>query len=78
MKSSQGMSIRARLLLAFVGVLIPYLALIAIGVVGFRALTHRLHSIDQEVTQEIGGDVVGDVGDEFVVVAAGFSLRRGK
>src|SRR3970282_19991 len=55
MKSHRGLSIRARLLLAFLGVLLPYLALIAIGVGGFRALSQRLHSIEQEVTQEIEG-----------------------
>ncbi|MBI3031426.1 MAG: GAF domain-containing protein, partial [Candidatus Rokubacteria bacterium] len=49
------MSIRPRLLLAFAAVLIPYLALVAIGVVGFRALTHQLHSIEQEATREIEG-----------------------
>src|SRR3972149_9910693 len=55
MKSHRGLSIRARLLRAFLGVLLPYLALIAIGVGGFRALSQRLHSIEQEVTQEIEG-----------------------
>ena len=55
MKSHRGLSIRARLLLAFIGVLVPYLALVAIGVVGFRTLSERLHSIEQEVTQDIEG-----------------------
>src|SRR3990172_8285124 len=55
MKSHRGLSIRARLLLAFLGVLLPYLAVMAIGVGGFRALSQRLHSIEQEVTQEIEG-----------------------
>src|SRR3989338_2169448 len=55
MKSHRGLSIRARLLLAFLGVLLPYLALIAIGVGGFRALSQRLHSIEQEGTQDMEG-----------------------
>jgi signal transduction histidine kinase/HAMP domain-containing protein len=55
MKSYRDLSIRARLLLAFLGVLIPYLALVAIGVGGFRALSQRLYSVEQEVTQDIEG-----------------------
>lgn len=38
MKALRNWSIRRRLLLAFVGVLIPYLALVSVGALGFGLL----------------------------------------
>src|SRR3970282_1764709 len=47
--------IRTRLLIAFVGVLIPYLALAGIGVVGLQAVWHRVRTIQDEVVMELEG-----------------------
>jgi len=46
-------SIRTRLLLVFVGILVPYLALAGIGLVGIRALWYQVQSIQHEVVAEI-------------------------
>lgn len=47
--------IRARLLLAFLGVFVPYLALAGIGAVGFRLLWQRVESIQHEVVVQMDG-----------------------
>lgn len=52
-------SIRRRLLLAFGGVLIPYLALAGIGALAFQALWQRVEFIQHAAVREIKG--VGDI-----------------
>ena len=55
MKSIAQWSLRSRLLAAFLGVLIPYLALAGVGVVGFWALWQSVESIRHEAVAEIEG-----------------------
>jgi CHASE3 domain sensor protein len=45
--------IGTRLLLAFVGVLLPYLALVGIGLMGFRALEDSVRAIQAEIATEL-------------------------
>ncbi len=47
-----GWGIRTRLLLAFVGVLLPYSALVGLGVGGFRILWQRIGATQEEVVTE--------------------------
>jgi len=55
MKSIAQWSLRSRLLAAFLGVLIPYLALTGVGVVGFWALWQSIESLRHEAVAEING-----------------------
>ncbi len=55
MKGLQNSSIRTRLLLAFVGVLVPYLALAGLGVVAFRIVWQRVGTIQKEAVVEMKG-----------------------
>ena len=55
MRGIRNWSVRTRLLIAFVGVLIPYLALAGIGAVGLQAVWQRVHAIQDEVAMQIEG-----------------------
>lgn len=55
MRGIRSWSIRTRLLIAFVGVLIPYLALAGIGVVGLQAVWQSIRSTQDEVAIELEG-----------------------
>jgi len=55
MKSIAQWSLRSRLLAAFFGVLIPYLALTGVGVVDFWALWQNVESVRDEAVVEIEG-----------------------
>lgn len=55
MRGSRNWSVRARLVLAFVGVLIPYLLLAGIGAVGLQAVWQRVQTIHDEVAMEFAG-----------------------
>jgi PAS domain S-box-containing protein len=55
MKGLGSSSIRTRLLLAFVGVLVPYLALAGLGVVAFRIVWQRVGTIQKEAVVEMKG-----------------------
>jgi len=51
----QNWSIRTRLVLAFVGILIPYLLLAGIGAVGLQVVWQRVQAIENEVAMQIEG-----------------------
>src|SRR3989338_3554121 len=55
MKGLGSSSIRTRLLLAFVGVLVPYLALAGLGAVAFRIVWQRAETTHEEVLAEMKG-----------------------
>jgi len=55
MRGIRNWSVRTRLLIAFVGVLIPYLALAGIGAVGLQAVWQRVRAIHDEVAMEFVG-----------------------
>lgn len=53
MKSLRRWGIRKRLILAFVGVLVPYLMLVGVGVAGFSLLWGTIREIEEEAVREI-------------------------
>lgn len=55
MRGSRNWSIRTRLVLAFVGVLIPYLLLTGIEAVGLQAVWQRVHAIHGEAAMKFVG-----------------------
>ncbi len=55
MRGSRNWSVRMRLVLAFVGVLIPYLLLAGIGAVGLRAVWQRVQAVHDKVAMEFTG-----------------------
>ena len=55
MKGLQNSSIRTRLLLAFVGVLVPYLVLATLGVIVFRIVWQQVRTTQKEVVVEMKG-----------------------
>jgi signal transduction histidine kinase len=48
-------NIRARLVLAFVGIVIPYLFLAGIGVIGLQVIWQRVQAIENEAAMELEG-----------------------
>ena len=55
MRRIRDWSIRARLVLAFVGILIPYLLLVGIGAVELQVVWQRVQAIENEVAFQIEG-----------------------
>lgn len=54
MRRTRDWGIRKRLTLAFLGVLVPYVGLAALGAVGFHSLWQRVHAFQHEAVTELG------------------------
>lgn len=79
MRPIRNWSIRTRLFLAFVGVLIPFVAFTSIAVVGFRTLWQSLSAVQEEATLDLKrtSDVVSAL-DQLRLEAKNYVVSNGR